>query len=331
MPEVERGGRAEAGGDPRGDAAHILLDQGHGRRAEGPHGAAHHGALRNHVVSVAAVDLGDADDGGVGRLDVARDDRLQRRRDVRRDQHRIDARLGPRAMRALAGDRDVEYGAARHHGAAADLEPADRQAGPIVHAEHRVAREALEQAVLDHGVGAAETLLGGLEDEGDRAVELPRLGEVARGAEQHRGVPVVAAGVHAPVVARAMVEAVGLEDGQRIHVGAQPDRAVRVADAQHADHAGLADPAMHLDAELGELRRDQVGRALLLEAELGMGVDVAPPGGQLVVELLDARDHGHGRSPERGGAVCRMAPRLAIAGAAGASLPGLRALPALLV
>ena len=100
------------------------------------------------------------------------DDRLQRRRDVAGDQHRVDAGLGPGAVRALAGDRDVEERAARHHRAGADLEFADRQPGPVVHAEDRVAREFVEQPVLDHRLGAAEPFLGRLEDEVHGAVEI---------------------------------------------------------------------------------------------------------------------------------------------------------------
>jgi hypothetical protein len=38
--------------------------------------------------------------------------------------------------------------------------------------------------------------LGGLEDHGDLAGEVARLGEIARGAEQHGRVTVMAAGMH---------------------------------------------------------------------------------------------------------------------------------------
>ena len=45
---------------------------------------------------------------------------------------------------------------------------------------------------------------------------------------------------------------------------------------------------MHLAAIFGELCRDELGGALLLEAELRVGVDVAADRGQLVE---------HGRAP----------------------------------
>ena len=156
-----------------------------------------------------------------------------------------------------------------------------------------LAREFVEQPVLDHRLGAAQALFGGLEDEMHGAVEIAALREIARRAEQHRRVSVMAAGMHPALVLRAMREGVGFEDRQAIHVGPQPDRARRVADPQPADDAGLADAAMHLDAEPLELFGDQIGGALFLEAELGMGVDVAPPFGQLVVKAADLVDDRH--------------------------------------
>ena len=62
---------------------------------------------------------------------------------------------------------------------------------------------------------------------------------------------------------------------------------------QHADHAGLADAAVHLDAPLGELGRDDLGRAVLLEPELRVGVQVAADGGQLIVEAADRLEGRH--------------------------------------
>ena len=94
-----------------------------------------------------------------------------------------------------------------------------------MHAEHLLGREALEQALLDHHPAARLHLLGGLEDEVDGAGEVAGLGEVARGAEQHRGVAVVAAGVHPARVPRGVGQAGRLLDRQRVHVGAQADRA----------------------------------------------------------------------------------------------------------
>src|SRR5713101_8132675 len=97
----------------------------------------------------------------------------------------------PRSGRALAGDLDVEQPAARHLRARADGELADIELGPVVHAEDLLAGELLEQPVLDHRLGAATALLGRLEAEMDRAVEVARRREILGGTQQHGGVTVM--------------------------------------------------------------------------------------------------------------------------------------------
>ena len=263
-------------------------------------------------------------------LHIARDDGLQRRRDVARHDHRIDPGLGAGAVRAAAGDGDIEVGAARHHRAGADLKFADCEPRPVVHAKDRVARKALEQPVLDHRLAAAEPFLGGLEDQVDGPVEIAGLGEIPGCAEQHRRVPVMAAGVHATLMARAVGQVGRLLDRQRVHVGPQPDRARRRAGAQPADDTRAADAAMHLVAELGELLCDEIGGPLLLEAEFGMSMDVAPPTRQVVVKFRNALNDPHRRSPLSGiwtpEAVSPSAPRPATAvegGKSGATAPPL--------
>jgi hypothetical protein len=64
---------------------------------------------------------------------------------VSRREHRVDTRFRPRAVRAAAGDVDVEEGAARHHRPRAHGEAPERHARAIVHAEERLAGKAAEQ------------------------------------------------------------------------------------------------------------------------------------------------------------------------------------------
>ena len=186
---------------PAGDRLDALLDQRHRLLAEGAHRAAQHGLLRDDVVGVAGMHLGDRDHRRIERRHVARHHALQGRDDLGGDDHRIDAALRPRAVCALAGDMDIEQAAARHLRAGADGELADIELGPVVHAEDLLAGELLEQPVLDHRLGAAAALLRRLEDEMDGAVEIARRGKVLGGAEQHGGVAVMAAGMHAALVA----------------------------------------------------------------------------------------------------------------------------------
>jgi hypothetical protein len=105
-----------------------------------------------------------------------------------------------RRMRAAAGDGDLEDVEGGHHRAGPDRELAGRQTRPVMHAVDRIDLVAVEDALFEHQPGAALVFLGRLEDEMDGAGEVARLGEVFGGAEQHRGVAVMAAGMHAAIM-----------------------------------------------------------------------------------------------------------------------------------
>ena len=87
--ELDLGGRTKRSGDARRDAAHAILDLLHGVIAECPERTSDHSRLRNDVVSVSGPNGCHADYCRVRRLDVARNDRLQRGRNVTSGQHRI--------------------------------------------------------------------------------------------------------------------------------------------------------------------------------------------------------------------------------------------------
>ncbi len=71
---------------------------------------------------------------------------------------------------------------------------------------------------------------------------------------------------------------------------------------------------MDLDAEAFEMRGDDARGPHLLEADLGMGVEIAPEGGQFVRVAADAVDRAHSRAhapasspsgpPRRNGDIC---------------------------
>ena len=196
---------------------------------------------------------------------------------MRADDDGIDPEMGHGAVRSLAPDDDAKGIHRGHDRPGAHRELARIELRKVVHAIDGIYGEALEQSVVDHHLGAAGQLFGGLEDEADGAVELARLGQVLGGAKQHRGVPIVAAGMHLAVVARAVRHLVRLKQGKRVHVGAQADRARRVARAQRADDAGSGEAAVDLDSERFELGGHDAGGPRLLEGELGMGVDILAP------------------------------------------------------
>ena len=84
----------------------------------------------------------------------------------------------------------------------------------------------VEQTVLDHVPRAGMALLARLEHELDRAGQLVAVAmqEMHR-LHQHRGVRIVAAGMHAAGDLAGEVEPGLLRHRQRVHVAAQEDRA----------------------------------------------------------------------------------------------------------
>src|SRR5262249_36773690 len=132
------------------------------------------------------------------------------------------------------------------------------------------------------------TLLARLEYEVDGAVELARFGQILGGAEQHCGVSIVTAGMHDACPTALIGGTRPLVDRQSIHIGAQSDRARAIAAAEHANHACSIDETMHLYAPGHEEARNDIGRAVRLQAELGMGVDIAADAGELRVMRAQA-------------------------------------------
>ena len=144
------------------------------------------------------------------------------------------------------------------------------------------------EPVLDHRLGAADALLGGLDDEHDgaRPAVLHRR-QLLRGADHRGDVNVVAAGVHDrrldpvdPDLAdlRGIRQAALLLDRQAVHVGADQDGRPGPV-AHHPDDAGPADALGDLDPADGAkpLGHDR-GRARLLERQFGVLVEIDEQG-----------------------------------------------------
>jgi hypothetical protein len=166
---------------------------------------------------------------------------------------------------------------------------------------HRVAREPLEQTVADHRRGAAEPLLGRLEDQVDGPGEAGILSELPRRAEQHHGVAVVPTGVHHARPSRGVRESGLLGDRDRVHVGAKPDRAVTgVGTADRRDHPRAADPLGHLQSRRPQAACDHLGGAMLLEAQFGVGVQITSQLDQLPVQLATSLERLAAATADRG-------------------------------
>ena len=100
------------------------------------------------------------------------------------------------------------------------------QARPVVVGEDALHRKTLEQTVGDHTLGAATAFLGRLKNElhGARPAWVRR--QQRRCTEQRGRMAVMATGMHDVGVGGGVGNAAGLQDRQRVHVGAQADGAV---------------------------------------------------------------------------------------------------------
>ncbi|KPZ08015.1 hypothetical protein ALO94_200656 [Pseudomonas syringae pv. spinaceae] len=132
---------------------------------------------------------------------------------------------------------------------------------------------------------AAKVFLGRLKDEVHGAGEPAGFRQVPGGGEQNRRVAVMPAGVHAALVGRLVHAVAQLLNRQSVHVGTNADsRAFAVA--QSADHAGAAQPTMHLKAKTGQQLSHFVGGFQLLKTKLRRSVDRAAPDGCFVNQCL---------------------------------------------
>ena len=136
-----------------------------------------------------------------------------------------------------------------------------------------------------------------LEDEMDRPGKIPRLREMLCGAEQHRGVAIVAAGMHPPALLRSMGKCVLLVDVQPIHISTQRDRAPALhRSPQGADDARARNSAFDGDTERFQAFGDERSRFMLLERGLWVGVDLVPPSRHFGMKICDAINYRHWRA-----------------------------------
>ena len=129
---------------------------------------------------------------------------------------------------------------------------------------------------------AGHQLLGGLEDQPHADGQFGHRRQRQRGAQQDRGVRIVAAGVGDVRHHRCVRRPGPLGHRQRVHVGPQSDPRP-VLRPEVAGQAGSAGQHLRVEAGVGQMRRDELGGGELLAPELGVGVDVAAPRHQVVV------------------------------------------------
>ena len=213
----------------RGDAARQrpdpLLEQIAVLGVEGAHRPAQLGGVGDDVERLPGLKRADGDDRLLGRVDHARDQRLQRGHDLRADHDRVDRVVRLRPVAALAPDDHVEAVGRGHRRTRPQLDHANRIVLVDVQAERGVDLRVLQHAGVDHRLGASRRrLLRRLKQHLHRPGKLvAAVHQQPRHAKQHRGVRVVAAGVHDARRLRPVLDVVLFENRQGIHVGAQED------------------------------------------------------------------------------------------------------------
>jgi hypothetical protein len=109
-------------------------------------------------------------------------------------------------------------------------------------------------------------------------------------------------------------------EGERVHVGAE-EQARAAAASGVGIEARAADTLSRVEAESRQTLADDIGRAELLERQLGMGVEVAARGREtrelrfpeLREQILDARREGTHARDYRGGHPARPTIRAILA------------------
>src|SRR5262245_3832343 len=165
-----------------------------------------------------------------------------------------------------------------------------------MHAEDLADAEAVHQPVLDHFPPAAAPLFRGLENHDRSARKIAGFREIARGSQQHGGMPVMAAGMHLSGYRRLVGEIAGLLYGKGIHVCPKPNclSLGTFASVDDPYDAGSADTRHNLvAAKRFQFLSDRAGRALDIEHQLRVCVQIASPSGDLGVQISDAVNNGH--------------------------------------
>src|SRR6266702_1978090 len=196
-------------------------------------------------------------------------------------------------MRAYSLDFNAEFVTRRHDRTFGHAEVARRHTWPIMDAEHCIYRKLDEQTIVDHCLCAGAALFGGLENEHDRAVKFAVFCQMPRCAEEHRGMPIVAACVHLSVVLRAMIEAIQFLNRQGVHVSAESNRARTFAALQYTDDACLAQSTVSFDAPELKVPRNQICCCCLFITQFRVGMDRSSKGLDFAVSGLNFRDQFH--------------------------------------
>lgn len=251
------------------------------------------------------MNLGDRNHQIVQRVMIAADDGLQRLRNATGGHHRIAGFVGHGAMTAHALNVNVKRINRGHDRPRRGVKSAFGQVWSIVQRIDLRDVEPVHDTFLNHNVRAAALFLGRLKDQRHAAREVSRLGQITGCTQQHRGMPVMTAGMHLTGMFRGIVHARFFRDRQRIHVGAQSDRRPLGLPIDDCDDTGCSDALMYfIYTKLAQPVGDKSCCLVALKLQFGDRMQVLPPRGHIGGKIGNSVDDGHlGWTPV---AVCGM-------------------------
>ena len=268
----------------------------------GPHGELELRVIRDDVALGPGAEGAHRHDRRIERVVLARHERLERSHRAGSDHDGVDGTVGRGAVAALAVENDVHRIRCRRSGPGDEADVAGGHEVGVVQPEDEIRlREAGEETVLHHRVGAGDRLFRRLADEHQRSmptVLLPR--EQRRCAHPRRHVDVMPARMHhrrdlAGIGLRRDRACIrkpgGLLERQRVHVGANQDGGP-IAVAQNADDAGAANMLGDLEPQLAQARGQLRGRLVLVLGQLRIAVQVLVERVELWIDAVESRKLG---------------------------------------
>ena len=217
---------------------------------------------------------------------------------MRCGQQRINAVLRFGGVAAFARDGDIKLICRSHHRPRPDRKLAHRNAGHVVHAVNFINGKTVHHARFNHFAPAAAAFFGGLKDKNGGAIKIPRFGQILRRPQQHGGMPVMPAGVHAARRNRRITDPGLFQYRQRIHICAQRNHPPRhgFPARNHHHHARAPDASHHLiTAKTAAKISHFACGALHIEQQFGVGVKIMAPRGDLGQQFGKAVLHRQSR------------------------------------
>ena len=253
----------------------MIFERLPGVAARGADGSRQRARLRDRVRRGARIDCTPHHHGAVARIDAPGQDPRHAGDQGADPVHQISGQMRSRRVPARRVQGDLELIGGRGDRPGPDRDLADRQ--PRIAVQREDARHPRQRARRD-GVDrtAGHQLLGRLEDQPHADGQFRHRRQGQGGAQQHRGVRVVTAGMRDVGDHRRVRRPGPLGHRQRVHIGAQRDPGP-VLRTEITRQAGASGQHLGVEARIGQMRGDELRGGELLTAQLGVGMQMAAP------------------------------------------------------